>query len=109
MVTKIGSGRRQHLYIEEWMRERGLNYESLGRRMDKGRTTVWRWAQEQHRLRPEKQAAIAHALGLEGPDDLWRPPSPKTRPSLDNMVRDVPDDLHETIVDVVSRLARRAS
>jgi transcriptional regulator with XRE-family HTH domain len=100
MVTRIRKGARHHLYIEEWMAHRGLNDEVLGGRLGKGRTTMWRWRTEQHRLNPEKIAAIAKALDL-APEELWRPPGQQ---SLDALVESASDDLRATVTDVVKRL-----
>ena len=93
---------RGHLYIEEWMKELGLTDEKLGLRMDKSRTTIWRWRTEQHRLNPEKIADIATAMGLE-PDQLWRTPS---RPSLDALVKNASDDMVKKAADVVNILLK---
>lgn len=109
MVTRIGKKRRLHLYIQEWMENRGLSDEQLGLRMGVARATVWRWRSEQHRLNPEKIEALARALDLE-PQDLWRPPSEPIlpgRPSLDEMIKDAPEDLQNTATDIVRRLVSR--
>lgn len=89
MVTRIRKGAKAHLYIEEWMRDRGLNDETLGGRLGVARQTVHRWRKEQHRLDPGKIAKIAHALDLDGPETLWRPPG---RPSLDAKMHGASDD-----------------
>lgn len=90
------------------MEKAGVGFEELGGRFDPpvSRTTVWRWVKEPHRLNPGKIAALAHALGLDEPDDLWRDPK---RPSIDALLRDAPDDLYQTAVDIVTRLTRNAS
>lgn len=105
MVTRIGQRRRVHLYVKEWMDARGLSDEKLGNRLGVARETVWRWRTEQHRLNPEKLAQLASALDIE-PQDFYRPP---TRPSLDAIVEDAPDDLRNTAVDIVRRLVGRNS
>lgn len=105
MVTRIGKKQRVHLYIEEWMAFKGMSYEDIGRRLDKSRTTVWRWVKEQHRLDPSKIAALAHAMDLKG-QDFWRIPP---RESLDAMVEAVPDDVFDRIKDIIQTLTRRAS
>lgn len=69
------------------MAYRGLSDERLAGRLGVARETVTRWRRQQHRLNPDKIAAIANALDCE-PEDLWRPP---TRPSLDAMVKALPD------------------
>jgi transcriptional regulator with XRE-family HTH domain len=105
MVTRIGSGRRAHLYIEEWIKFRGLSDETVGNRLGRARETIWRWRTEQHRLNPEKLAELASALDIE-PQDFYRPPS---RPSIDALVEDAPDDLRNTALDIVRRLVGRKS
>lgn len=103
MVTRIGGGRRPHLYIKEWMEHRNLSDRQLADRMEVARETIWRWHNEQHRLRPEKIAAIAAALDLQ-PEDLYRPPE---RPSLDAMIKDAPKDVQDMVIDIVSRMVNR--
>jgi transcriptional regulator with XRE-family HTH domain len=103
MVTRIRRGARQHLYIEEWMADRGLSDDKMAGRLDVARETVTRWRNQQHRLNPDKIAAIAKALDIE-PEELWRPPS---RPSLDALVKDSPDDLLADAADIVRRLVAR--
>jgi hypothetical protein len=105
MVTRIGSGRRAHLYVREWIEFRGLSDETVGNRLGRARETIWRWRTEQHRLNPEKLAELASALDIE-PQDFFRPPS---RPSIDALVESAPDDLRNTALDIVRRLVGRKS
>lgn len=105
MVTRIRQGSRPHLYISEHRVSRGLTVEALAGRVGVARETIWRWENEQHRLNPSKIAQLADALGVE-PEELWRLPQ---RASLDALLKDAPDDLHETALDIVRRLTRRAS
>ncbi|MFL5047658.1 MAG: helix-turn-helix transcriptional regulator [Xanthobacteraceae bacterium] len=105
MATPIGRRRRSHLYIAEWMEQRGLSDERLANRVGVARQTVYRWRVEQWRLDPDKIAVLASALDLQ-PEDLWRPPS---RPSLDAMVKDVPEELRKTAADIVRRLVGKSS
>lgn len=102
MVTKTKPNIRAHLYIDEWMEELLLNDEKVGEIMGKSRTTVWRWRTEQHRLNPEKIAAMAVAMGLE-PEDLWRPPG---RPSIDAIVKDETEDGVRRIANAVRALLK---
>lgn len=99
-VPLIRKSARRHLYIEEWMEHRGLGDEKLANRLEVARETVTRWRGQQHRLNPDKIAAIAKALDCE-PEDLWRPPS---RPSLDALVKDATPELQATAADIVRRL-----
>lgn len=103
MVTKIGQRRRAHLYITEWMDFRGLSDDQLAGRLNTDRTTIWRWRTQQHRLNPDKIAAIAEALNCE-PAELFRPPGMR---SIDALVSGAPDDVRDTAFDVVQRLVGR--
>lgn len=86
------------------MAERGLDDEQLAGRLDVARETVNRWRNHQKRLDPEKIAQIAHALDLE-PAELYRPPSFQ---SLDRMVKNVPEAVRATAIDVIISLIKRA-
>lgn len=105
MVTGIRKGARGHLYIEEWFKERGLNDEKVGLRLDKDRATIHRWRKEQHRLNPEKIAALAHVLDLE-PEELFRPPR---RRSIDAALKGADDDVLDMAYDIVVRMMGKAS
>jgi transcriptional regulator with XRE-family HTH domain len=106
MVTRIHKNARAHLYIEEHMDDRGLSFEDIGGRMSVSRTTVWRWAKEQWRLDPGKMEALADAIGLSSPQDLFRPPS---RPSIDAILADAPQEVYEATLDVARRLSGRSN
>jgi transcriptional regulator with XRE-family HTH domain len=101
----IRRGARGHLYIEEWFETRGLNDEKVGNRIGVDRATVFRWRKEQHRLNPQKIAALAEALDIE-PEELWRPPS---RRSLDALIKDAPDEVVDMAFDVLKRMAGKRS
>lgn len=110
IITDMATARiRKHvkarLFIAEWIEFRGLSDEKVANRIGVARETIWKWRTQPQRLDPNKLAALAEALDIE-PQELWFPPS---RPSLDAMVRDAPDDLHATAADIVRRLVGRAS
>ena len=101
MVTKIGSKQRPpHLYMAEWREASKLSVPQLANRLEVSRETVWRWENEQHRLNPGKIAAYADALGIE-PEQLFGPPG---RPSADALLKNVPQPVFDTAIDVVKRL-----
>lgn len=106
MVTHIRQGSRPHLYIMEWREHLGLTPKQLAERLEVDRTTLWRWETGSRRVKPETQVQIAAALGI-APAALWR--LPQTRPSLDDMLKDAPDELFDTAADIVRRLTKRAS
>lgn len=103
MVTKIGGKRRRHLYLTQWRESRNLTVEQVAGRVDVSRETVWRWETEQHRLNPEKIAALADALGCN-PEDFWRLPA---RPSIDAVVKNVDQRTFDSVMDVARRLAHK--
>lgn len=102
MATRIHRPVRGHLYIEEHMEAKGLSVETVANRVGVVRQTVFKWIREQHRLDPAKIAQLASALGLEHPEQLWRPPGYSY---LDDMS---PEELQATATDIVKRLVNRA-
>lgn len=106
MVTRIRQGAKAHLYIKEWREFRNMSGERLAGLLEVDRTAIWRWETGKRRPNPEQQAAIAHAMGIE-PADLWRLPA--TRPSLDALMKDAPDDIFDAVAEMARRLTRRAS
>ena len=87
------------------MNERGLDDEKVAGRVGKTRETVNRWRNHQKRLDPEKIALLAHALDLE-PAELYQPPSFQ---SLDRMIKNAPEAIRATAIDVIASLIKRAS
>lgn len=102
-TTRIRRGARAHLYIDEWMEDRGLNDEKVANRLGVTRQTIWKWRKEQHRLDPGKIAQLATALDCE-PYELWRPPG---LTSLDAIVADAPEEVRNTAADIVRRLVSK--
>jgi transcriptional regulator with XRE-family HTH domain len=107
MVTKSKKEKDEEprLYIKEWREHLRLSGEEAGDRVGVSRTTFWRWEDEQHRLNPAKIVKIAKAFGIK-PEQLWHSPSSR-RPSLDDLVDSVSDDVHATALDVVRRIVKR--
>ena len=106
MVTRIRKGATPHLYISEHMADKGLSDAKLGARMAVSATTVWRWKNEQWRLRPAKIAALAYHIGLDRWEDLTLPPG---RESIDATLKDAPENVYEAVRDMARKLAGRAS
>jgi transcriptional regulator with XRE-family HTH domain len=110
MVTRIRKHARGHLYVDEWLEAKGLSYQMVADRLDTSRTTVWRWAKEQHRLDPGKMAALARAMGMERAEDFFRRPPPKPdRPSIDKLLENAPDDDFMDVLKHATKLRHRAS
>jgi transcriptional regulator with XRE-family HTH domain len=74
-TSRIRKGARAHLYIKEHMDAAvpKMTDERLANRLGIDRSTAWKLRTQQHRLTPEKIAAIAEALG-KTPQELWQPP-----------------------------------
>jgi transcriptional regulator with XRE-family HTH domain len=99
-ITNMATKRAQ-LRITEWFKHRSVNDEKVGELIGVDRATIFRWRKEQHRLNPDKIAALAKALDVE-PEELWRSPA---RRSLDALVKDSPDDVVSMAFDIVKRMA----
>lgn len=104
MVTRIHKDKPRKLYISEWMDHLDLDDQRVSGRVayyDAKKdswvdgvtsTTIYRWAREQERLDPYKIEGLAKAMGLDGPESLYRPPP---RQSVDAVLKDAPDHIHE--------------
>ena len=103
MIARIGRRQKAHLYIEEWMQARGLSDQKMAERVGVERPTITRWRREQHRLNPEKIAALAIALDIE-PEQLWRPPKAT---SIDALLKNEPAEVVERAADVLRALVRK--
>lgn len=106
-TTRIRKSHRGRLYLDEWFAYRRVGDREVAQRLDRDRTTIWKWRSEPSRLDPGKIAALASALDCE-PQDLWGPPP--ARPSLDAMVRaaGADDDKYGDILELVKRMLKRA-
>lgn len=102
-TTRLGRRQAAHLYVKEWLEFRGFSDEKAAGRLGVDRTTVWKWHKEPRRLTKDKIASLAALLDIE-PEELYRPPS---RPSLDVLIKDAPDDVQAMAVDIVKRLVGR--
>lgn len=97
--------RSAHLFIKEWSDYRGLSDEKIGVLLGKDRTTIFKWRTQQSRLDPEKIADLADVLDCQ-PAELWRPPPSTSRPSVDAMLKDAPDELVQKAADVAAILLK---
>lgn len=110
MATKqTGKPRKAKLYIDEWFEHRGVNDTHVASLIGVDRTTVWKWRKKPSRLDPDKMDLLAGALQIEtnqlyGPPGA--PPPPPPPESLDEIVKDYPDDLKKKAVEIVRLLGR---
>lgn len=104
-VAIMATNRRAHLFITEWLRHCGVSDQDAAEKLGVSRETVWRWANEQNRLNPQKILRLADLCGIE-PGDFWHVPGVR---SVDSILRGAPDDIRETAADIVQRLVRKKS
>lgn len=88
------------LYIVEHLRRAGKSDSQAARELGVARETVYRWAREQHRLDPEKQARLAVVCGIEASEFNHHPDFP----SLDAMVRNKPASVRRKATDILRAL-----
>jgi transcriptional regulator with XRE-family HTH domain len=79
------------------MEAKGVTELELAGRIHVDRVSVNRYRNERRLLTPEKIQRIADALKI-APEDLWRSP---TRPSLDAMVKDAPDEVVQSAAQMM--------
>jgi transcriptional regulator with XRE-family HTH domain len=111
MVTKPLPRIRQHvrprLFLKEHREAKQLSAEQMAGRLVITRESLYRQERETWRVNPPMQQAWADALGIE-PRDLWTlPRPPDARPSLDELVKDQPDEVKDMAADIILRLLKR--
>lgn len=101
MVTRIHKHAPKRLFLKEHREAKGVSAETMAGRLGIERESVYRLEREPRRVNAEKQAAYAAALDME-PEELWRPPG---TPSLDSLVKGIPEEVRAMIANMV-RAAR---
>jgi transcriptional regulator with XRE-family HTH domain len=104
MVTQIhnrASNRPRH-YLQEWRLAKGLTQEQLADRVGTAKGVVSRHENDKRKLKMDKLAQYAEALGIET-EQLFRDPA---APSLDELIRDVPPELKRQIFTVVTAMLK---
>lgn len=106
MVTRIRKGARPHIYLREWRKKKNLRAIDMAERLEIERESYYRLEREPKRINLEEMVELADRLGIE-PEQLFSPPDAPE--SVDAMIRRVPAEQREMVVDVVKRLVGRAS
>lgn len=112
MVTHIGGRGRSRVFLDEWIARKELSNADIARRLDVDRATVGKWRAKAQRLRLEQLRALADALDISFNDLFHLPPpqdAPPPRPSVDAMMKDMPPDMQDAVIDLARRLSRRTS
>jgi transcriptional regulator with XRE-family HTH domain len=92
-------------YLAEWLEHLTLPDQVVADRMGIARETIWRWRVGARQPRDETRRLLANAMGIE-PEQLSHPPK---RPSLDALVKDMPDEEHAKIYGAVRHLIGKPS
>jgi len=82
---------------------RGLTQEQLAERLNTYKGQVSNWENGRRALTYQVQAALAEALDIE-PSDIFRSPD---RPSADELLRDVPPDVHRQAIELLRVLVNK--
>lgn len=99
MVTKPKAALRR-LYLKEHREAADVSAAEMGERLGIERESVYRLEKKYWGISAQKQAAYAAALGLR-PEDLWRKPDD---PSLDQIVARAPDDVRQSVENLLKHL-----
>lgn len=105
-ITKIGGGRKPHLYIAEHMATKGMNKSQIANKLDINRSTVGKWLDKGDHIEIDQLRQLAHALDLEDWREFLRPPGQE---SVDAIIDEAPVNVREAIIEFAKRFktARR--
>jgi len=110
-TDRIRRGAKAHVYLREWrvyLQESGnpgLTAVAMADRLEIERESYYRLERNPKTLSVAEVAELADAMGID-PQRLWEPPpeaGKKLRPSLDAIVKGVPDDQAEGFADMLRR------
>ena len=105
MVTRIGPTKPLRNYIRQIREKRGLTQEQLADRVGTYKGQISNWENAKRSISPAVQHAVAQALDVE-PGDLFRDPA---RPSADELLRNVTDDIHREAIEHIKLVISRRS
>jgi transcriptional regulator with XRE-family HTH domain len=103
MVTRIGPRVPRRNHIKDWREKRGLTQEQLAERLGTYKAQISNWENARRSLTFAVQSALAEALDIE-PSDIFRSPE---RPSADELLRDVPPDVHRQAIELIRVLVNK--
>lgn len=103
--TRIGPKKPRKVFVAEWREHRGLTQKQLGERFNPPVTdvAVSRW--ETGKRKPPLEA-LADALQLESPADLYRHPD---QPSADALLRGQPESVQRQAIAIIEALRKTGS
>lgn len=105
MVTRIRKGATPRVYLREHRKAKNLRAIDMAERLGIEEKSYYRLEREFLTLNAREMIELADALGLDKPEDLWRPPGGP--PSIDAMIQDADDETKAAIADFVLRVGRK--
>lgn len=110
MVTRIGPRDPIKHFLKEWRLKRDLTQQQLADRLpngDDGKPTgkdqISRWERNQRGMTMDVQAALADALSLDNPGELFRDPA---RPTLDELLKGATPEQRIQAISIVTALLK---
>ncbi len=110
MVTRIGPAKPSRHFLREWRQFRGLTQQQLADRLPigedgkpTGKDQISRWERNERGMTMDVQGALAEALNLGSPGDLFRDPA---MPSADELLRNVPPEKRQQIFVVIEAMLK---
>lgn len=100
-IRNTSQRRPSRLYLKEWIKHRGLNYERLADRIDTSKSVISKLANQQQRYNQDWLEKIAWALDCEVAQ-LYRPPN---APTADELLKQMTPDDRERALRIISTLS----
>ena len=104
MVTRIGPKQPKRHYLRAWREKRHLTQEQLAARLGTYKGQISNWENGRRDMSMGVQAAIAEALGLDNPGDLFRDPD---QPTADELLRSLSPSEQQQAIDFIHYLLAR--
>jgi len=104
MVTRIGPKQPRRHFLKAWREKRGLTQEQLAERLGTHKGQISNWENYRRDITLGVQMALAEALGMDNPGDIFRDPS---QPSADELMRSLPPDAQKQVLDFLHYLRDR--
>lgn len=102
MVTRIGSSKPYRHFLKEWRVKKELTQQKLADRLPvgedgkpTGKDQISRWERNERGMTMDVQFAVAEALGLDSPADLFRDPD---KPSVDELLKSATPQQRQQII-----------
>lgn len=110
MVTRIGPSKPFKHFLKEWRETKGLTQQQLADRLPigedgkaTGKDQISRWETGKRGMTMEVQMALAEALNLDSPGDLFRDPN---MPSADDLLRRANPEQRVRILAVIETMLK---